>query len=337
MPDDFDRSRGIGGSDVAAILGLDPYRSQFDVWLEKTRDPAWVPVEISAVMRLGSLLEPALATAYNEDHPNSPSVVHKGGAFSEPAWHPNRVVYAHVDGLIPEAGLWECKVMRDDHEWLEGVPARYEAQIRTYLAVTGAEWCDVSVLFRQSGEIAYFRIHADKSTDDGLVEIAARWWADHVDTKTAPPVDGTPGAARFLAGRFPTQTTEEPLLAPDIVNGVGQNLALIRASLKELEGAKLGAENCIKDAMGEHGLIKGSDWQATWKRTKGRTFVAWEEIAGAYRGVIHQMERALAEGDPEGALRILTDNPPDAIVGIYTRTDNGSRPFVFRNTGKGEA
>ena len=57
----FDRSSGLGGSDIAAIVGLSPYRSPLDVWAEKVGHPSVISKD-SLHLRFGTHLEPFVAS-----------------------------------------------------------------------------------------------------------------------------------------------------------------------------------------------------------------------------------------------------------------------------------
>lgn len=343
----FTRSQGIGGSDVAAILGVSPYKSQFDVWLEKTNSAGHVEQQDTPAMRFGRLLEPVLLSVYEEDHPGR-RVVAQGGAHSDPIWHPNRICYAHVDGVVyleaPAAGdkgggIWEGKTARDDRDWpiVDGrrqVPIYYETQVRHYLAVTGHPWCDVTVLFRSTGDIDHIRIEADGNLDVSIIEVAEQWWRDHVETGIPPEVDGSAGAARFLTARYPAEI-EERLQCDESLDQIGQRLAYVRSEIEALEAEKSLAENLIKARLGEYGSVEGDGWKATWRRSKPRQTTNWEGAAGHYMSLLARIEDWLRTGRPDEALRVLADNPVGDILPAYTRTGDGARPFVFRATGKG--
>lgn len=340
----FERKMGIGGSDIAAILGLSPFRTPFDVWLEKTGDPAFKPQEETPQMRFGTLMEPVLARVYEEEHPGT-KIVPMGGAHSEPIWHPNKIAYAHIDGIVtgepaaisgPQNGIWEGKTAWDDRDWRDGVPIYYETQVRHYLAITGEPWCDITICFRQSAAFRHFRVDANPEIDAGLIEVGLRFWTDHVLTLQPPPIDGSVGAAAYLVERFPKAQQTEVLASSPEVDRLAGELALARSLIAENERIKAKVENAIKEEMGEYGKITGTGWSATWNNVKGRTTVGWQEVASAYRGLLHQVERALEAGRSEEALRLFTDNPPDGIVGLYTVEGAPSRRFVFTESGKGD-
>ena len=64
------RKQGIGSSDAAAAVGLNPYKSQLELWMEKTgRDaelPKPDPEDTTHPVYWGTLLEPIVAAAYTK-------------------------------------------------------------------------------------------------------------------------------------------------------------------------------------------------------------------------------------------------------------------------------
>ncbi len=59
-----ERKNYLGGSDLGAIAGLNPYRTALDVYLDKTSDD--IRCETSPAMRWGTLLEDTIAKEYAE-------------------------------------------------------------------------------------------------------------------------------------------------------------------------------------------------------------------------------------------------------------------------------
>jgi hypothetical protein len=108
-------------------------------------------------------------------------------------------------------------------------------------------------------------------------------------------------------------------------------LLLVRGKIAGYSEQEARLINVLKAQMGEYPRAEGPGWTVTWKRSKGKEIVGWQEVASAYRGLLHQIQRSLEGGRPEEALSVLTNNPPDDIVGIYTRTVEGARPFVVRS------
>ena len=59
------RQQGIGGSDVASLLGLSKWKSALELWLEKTGQADAFSVENEA-MYWGNVLEPVIRTQFSE-------------------------------------------------------------------------------------------------------------------------------------------------------------------------------------------------------------------------------------------------------------------------------
>ena len=61
-----EKQKGIGGSDVATILGLNPYKSVFTLWLEKTGqiEP---PVLNNEYIEWGNILEPVIREKFAKE------------------------------------------------------------------------------------------------------------------------------------------------------------------------------------------------------------------------------------------------------------------------------
>ena len=123
----LDRTKSVGGSDVAAILGLSPWRTPLDVWREKClgeRDERDTPA-----MRAGVKFEAAIIAQMMRDMP--------GLALVESAPAPTVVGYRHAspDAIVQSADGWrllvEAKTTKEP--WTDGVPLYYRAQVQWYL------------------------------------------------------------------------------------------------------------------------------------------------------------------------------------------------------------
>ncbi|MDR2014083.1 MAG: YqaJ viral recombinase family protein, partial [Azoarcus sp.] len=105
------RKTGIGGSDAAAAVGLNPYKSPLELWLEKTsRDTALEkpnPEDMAEPIYWGTLLEPFVAAAYTRQTGNR---VRKVNAVLQ---HPAvPFMIANLDREVvgvPDVHILECK------------------------------------------------------------------------------------------------------------------------------------------------------------------------------------------------------------------------------------
>jgi putative phage-type endonuclease len=120
------RKQGIGGSDAAAAVGLSPYKSQLELWLEKTGRDADLPKPDAQDTRepvyWGTLLEPIVAAAYTQQTGRK---VRKVNAVLQ---HPQySFMLANLDREIvgaPEVQILECTTAGEfgSRLWQEGVP-----------------------------------------------------------------------------------------------------------------------------------------------------------------------------------------------------------------------
>lgn len=241
------RNGGIGSSDAAAAIGLSPYKSPLELWLEKTgRKPA-TDLNQSEPVFWGSTLEPILARVYAERTGNK---VRRVNAVLQ---HPNHpFMLANLDRAIGADGVLEIKTAGHHSAvfWEDGIPEAYQCQVLHQLAVTGRTWADVAVLIGGQD----FRIYRVECEDDkvaALIEREAAFW-QRVDTDTAPETDGSESSARALGWLFPrdsgatidySESTTLNTLFADLLNFKRQ-----RTHLEFLEATH---RQTIQAAMGE--------------------------------------------------------------------------------------
>jgi putative phage-type endonuclease len=315
---DLDRAAGIGGSDVPAILGLSPYRDRTDVWLEKTRHPAYRPKPVTPEMRFGTLLEPVMRAAYEEDtgrrvfSPSDPKQQRTHRAV-------DGVRFAHIDGLIEGEGIWEGKApFQTWRNWGDGPPAYVHAQIQHYLDITEEPFCDVSALAAGLDPIFQtWRLDSDPETQANIKTAVLRFWTDHV--LTGEPPDPLP-----VAVEFPRNKTDLMLVADEEAEALVARLFNAREQdLKAFEAVEEELKEALQRRIGENfaGMV-GDGWRIRYKNNRDSEKVEWKLVAGTYRKII---EQAITAND----LHVLTDTPLDSIVSLYTETRPGQRPFVL--------
>jgi putative phage-type endonuclease len=146
------RKGTIGASAGAAALGLNPWQSPFQLYLQMTEDSP--PLQENAAMRAGRILEPAVAQFFQEDTgrevispPGDGLTIYKNSDYPFLSSTPDR--FQRMDGKKDD-GLVELKTSTSfsKGDWEDGkVPVQYEAQINIQMATTGLSWGSLSVLF----------------------------------------------------------------------------------------------------------------------------------------------------------------------------------------------
>jgi len=144
------RSQGLGGSEIAAVLGLSPWCSKFTLWHRKAGMVDQEPDNQS--MAWGRRLETPIADAFAETHPDWK--LRKIGTWRSKArpWqiaNPDRMIHTPCgSGGRTRASILECKTAHamNGWEWDNGVPVYYRCQALWYLDVFGMETCHFAVL-----------------------------------------------------------------------------------------------------------------------------------------------------------------------------------------------
>jgi putative phage-type endonuclease len=303
------RQHGIGASEIAAALGLDPYRSPFDLYAEKTGMVE--PFAGNEFTRWGDLLEPLLVTAYAEQHKTA--VRHNQETWQHPihGW-----MFCTPDALVLDAhrGLEvKNRNVRGSHLWGEAftdqVPETVALQCHWSMAVTGwPEW-DVAVLLG-GYDFRTYRLYADPEIADSIIEMGKEFWFGHVVPRVHPPT--VPADSERL-GRLLRQSTDLLRPATDEIESMLDQLLGVRSEIAKLEQVKDGLQAAIKAFIADAAGIESSLAKCTWKTSRPSKKVDWEIVGGIL------LER-LRQADVNQAAQLLADS---------TREIPGSRRFLI--------
>lgn len=141
------RKDGLGGSDSSAILGISPFKSNIDLWLEKTGQKEPDDISNDEKVKYGHEAEEPLRTLFMLDHPEY-NLFHNEYMILQNTTYP--FLQASLDGELTEIatgrkGIYEGKtteIMNKQmlYEWKNGIPNHYYTQCLHYLIVTGYEF-----------------------------------------------------------------------------------------------------------------------------------------------------------------------------------------------------
>lgn len=191
------RSNGLGGSEIAAVVGLSPFTSRFALWHRKR---GTLPEqEVNDGMSWGTRLEPVLCDYYAELHPEFWAMDAGTYHHAERPWqlaNVDRLLYPtrDVTAKTPPLALLEVKTAHqyDAHEWgqdgTEEIPPYYRCQALWYLDVLGLPTAHVAVLIGGSDYREYV-IHYAADEAAWLRAKGEEFWQEVVDG-TVPPIDG---------------------------------------------------------------------------------------------------------------------------------------------------
>ena len=202
------RQTGIGGSDVAAILGLSKWKTPLDVYNDKIAEN---PVEESnASIEWGNRLEPVIRQKY-ADVTGIPVTI-PNTTFRHPE-HPFMI--ANVDGLLPDGSVLEIKTARSGADWGEEgtdeIPEYYLTQVQHYMAVTGSKMCDVAVLIGAS-DFRIYHVDFDPEIAAMLIEEEKAFWQRVIDRNPPAPRTYAEASAAFPRSKMHTVEASDEIL-----------------------------------------------------------------------------------------------------------------------------
>lgn len=248
------RDTGVGGSEIAGILGHSPWDSPYTVWARKRHEMP--PLQESAPMRWGKALEQAIATQWSidsgiESWQPDPITIYRSLECPIALSSPDRLT-KDLDGWveIKNVGLWRAE------EWDHGVPLPYWCQAQFQLAVSGLPVCHVAALVGGQ-DLRWRRVEADPEWQAMAFEVAESFW-HLVKSGTPPDPDASDATRKALQERYAEKV-------PDAVEG-GADLAIAVAAYldgaeleKQARSAKTLAQNRIQLILAEHetGLVEG--------------------------------------------------------------------------------
>ncbi len=230
------RKCGITGTDAGAILGLNPYRSAFQVYYDKISDT--IENIDNEAMRQGRDLEDYVAQRFSEE---TGFKVRRANAIYQSEEHP--LLLADFDRLIvgQKAGL-ECKTVSpfSADKWADGkIPAHYLAQVDHYLAVSGFDcWYVAALIFGR--ELVIHKIVTDKQVLSDLIDKEELFWTNHVVPQIPPAPNGQDAAYGTAPGYKVSWVSSESKRVdsqrlkkeqPDIFNRYSKNVSSRRFTI----------------------------------------------------------------------------------------------------------
>lgn len=276
------RRSGIGGSDVAAILGLSRYKTAVDVYEDKIATDEPQDVQSQAAY-FGSVLEDVVAQEFSKRTGMKIQRVNKMLRMGECDWMIANIdraivnpeiagrVYVYDEARQIETGrqistdmILECKTASSfiadqwgpsqEDEIVSGkvvtehkIPLYYETQVQWYLGVTGASVCFVAVLLGGQ-DFRIYRVDRDEDVIAALKEHCGKFWRENVLARVVPDPDTKEDVAKI----FPTDNGEMVEASNEVAADIGE-LRNLQEQIKTLQ-----------DASRRSGRCEGSNLCSAW-------------------------------------------------------------------------
>lgn len=308
----LNRPFGLGGSDIAAVLGLSPYKSALELWFELVGRTTHESRDLLH-LRFGQHAESFIAKEYERrtgfhTHVHTKTIFHAEHDF----------MYGHMDRFVSadqetdfywrpgdkSTRVLECKTASvfNRSEWGEDgsseVPAAYLLQCVWYMAVTGCEEADLAALIGNN-DFRVYTIKRDLELESLVLEHAKKFWLDHVLAKSPPPAASTSDAQLL----YPKESVGSQLEAtPELLQ-----------TLKEYTEKSAQAKSITTDCERLKAEILCYMGEAEKLTRHGKTIATWRCAKASQR----LDSRALAQAHPD-------------IASNFTCSVLGARRFLVK-------
>lgn len=258
-----ERKNYLGGTDLAAICGLNPYRTALDVYLDKTSDD--ITEETSPAMRWGTLLEDVIAKEYAQvtgyDVEIEPNTI----------YHPEyKFLGANIDRWVGNKEyVLECKTagFTKAKEWgdlrTDQIPESYLIQVAYYAAICDVPKVDIAVLIGGQ-DFRIYTYERNKELEDKLIKIACNFWHNHIEKRIPPKCINT----RDTFNLFPESHHHEIVAESNILEKWEQLKAAKEEEVRIVNTIEK-LKTDIQEFMRDYDVLIDNNGNviATWKNT----------------------------------------------------------------------
>lgn len=275
------RQSGIGGSDAAAVVGMNPWKSAAQVYLSKTESVEDDTEVMSERLRVGHDLEDYVAKRFAEA---TGKKVRRNNYMLHHDDYP--FILADIDReVVGENAILECKTTNSyaAKDWETEPPEQYQVQCLHYMLVTGAERCYIAVLIGNE-RFAWYTIERDEEAIAALLEAEVDFWRNYVEAGICPPPDGSNAYDDYLKKRYPHDDGEEMQLMNEGESALSDYLRL-QDMAKDIEEQMRLYRQIIENEMGETQVATSRQGhKVTWK-TQTRTTLDSKRLKKELPGV----------------------------------------------------
>jgi putative phage-type endonuclease len=182
-----ERKTGLGGSDVAAVLGLSRYATPADIWLEKIGRGK--EKQVTELMHFGNKLEAVIADEFADRNKVSlmePTQMYRHPEHSFLIANPDRLIY-HRHEIVECKNVSAYRAKEWGEEGTDNIPTEYLLQVAHYRYVMRLDCVHIAALLG-GNEYRQYRYTENKELETRLVEKLIKFWKDYVEPRVEPPL-----------------------------------------------------------------------------------------------------------------------------------------------------
>ena len=312
------RQSGIGGSDISAVMGFNPYKTAYDLYHDKINDV--VEDAQSDAAYWGTTLEDVVAKEYalrNDCKVQKVNYMIRHPKFDFALANIDRAVINPAisgnvrlkDGKLTTDKLLEVKTASEymknvwGDEASDQVPDNYNLQCQWYMGITGVDECDLALLLG-GNKYRQYNIKFDSELFEIMIDEAQNFWINHVLARVEP----TPTTLANAKQKYATSTPDSVLniaFDDDAVIAVVDRYIDLKEQEKELKGkleqAQTDVINLIED---NEALTIDGELVMTYKAQKGREIFDKKGCLKAYPQLAEQFAEFTKTGEVSRTLMV---------------------------------
>lgn len=264
------RKKGIGGSDIASILGLNPYRSSLALYFEKVTEEI-TPEEENIAAELGLELEPFLARKFEKwikKNENLDVVLEREPYILQHPRYEYMLVNLDRKFIHPTKGytLVELKTTSEFNRsnWEDDeLPDSYYIQVQWQLLITGAKQAYIAYLIGNRN-FNVKEIQRNDEVIERLVNAAQNFWENNVIPRVPPAPDGSASSKEILKRMYPKEDQAKAINLPELTEDYklykeySEQMKLINPQIEAIKQK-------IMFLMGAAEVAMIGDHKVTWK------------------------------------------------------------------------
>lgn len=259
------RTRGIGGSDASAVVGLNPWKSKVAVFLEKTGQIA--PEAAGEAAYWGTTLEDLVAKEFTL---RTGIKAQRSNKLYQHPEHPFMI--GNVDRIVTDAqkrkGVLEVKTASayKASDWEDGrTPDNYMIQLQHYMAVLGFDYGHFAILIG-GNKFEHRYVERNEDLIKTLIGMEKQFWHEHVLANNPPLIDGSQASTNLLSYLYPTSKPGSVVQLTSDFEAWVKELRDAKDAAKAADERLEAAKNHIKDAAKDaETIMLNGDLIATWK------------------------------------------------------------------------
>lgn len=295
------RQKGITATDAVAILGISPWKSALDVYLDKTgyERPSGHK-KSSHATNLGNIVEDYLVKQIIDYVEN--------GAGVKPVYQANKTVVNDWKIATPDvlgsaggqAFVGEAKLvgLGKSTDWGEHPPDYVRAQVVWQMIVTGAEHGYICAAVGGT-DVRFYEVKAGSEEREALVKLCKDFWDRHVLANNPPPATTIDEARALILSRYP-RVTDKSRSATTKEERYANEYFRLSQEIRKLEEDRDKCRFRLMNEMEDFGEIYSDNFVC---KSISRKTTSWKDICEEIKVSRDMISRHTKEGERYITLR----------------------------------